>query len=132
MNGPETNSLLESLQACQEAKVWTAGRDFHTAWMSCERADWMVWICSRMLGRRGWPTLAQLMNAVSKCLSHSENRNSPALRRATSSTVKASPDELAGHLSHVMWLMSYSLNGGIHEGKMKEMADILRRELQVP
>ena len=58
---------LISLEACPEAVAWVADRDLTTAWRECERADWMVWLCGKMLGKTGWPTRQQIVLAACAC-----------------------------------------------------------------
>ena len=41
--------LLESLDACQEAREWAEKYpSMKAAWMACERSDWMLWLCGRL------------------------------------------------------------------------------------
>ena len=39
--------LLNELKACQEAKLWAAGKTLSQAWVECNRADWMIWLLGR-------------------------------------------------------------------------------------
>ena len=37
--------LLSRLEACNEAKTWASTQpDLETAWATCERPDWMLWL----------------------------------------------------------------------------------------
>jgi len=40
--------LLAKLGACSDARHWTADKPIKEAWETCERADWMLWLCERM------------------------------------------------------------------------------------
>ena len=35
---------LHQHDACQEARTWAAGKDFATAWATCDRGDWLLWL----------------------------------------------------------------------------------------
>lgn len=38
----------EALGACDEAIMWANSQpDFATAWQTCERGDWMLWIAAK-------------------------------------------------------------------------------------
>ena len=39
---------LESLNACRDAVRWVGERDLPTAWMQCERGDWMLWLAAKV------------------------------------------------------------------------------------
>ena len=39
--------LLNKLNACQDAKLWSAGKTLSQAWHECQRADWMLWLIGR-------------------------------------------------------------------------------------
>jgi hypothetical protein len=67
VNSQKLESLLDSLGACEEAVVWTRGKSLEEAWTNCERADWMLWLCGRMVGREGWPTREQIGLAACLC-----------------------------------------------------------------
>ena len=43
----EVMELLNKLNACQEAKLWAAGKTLSQAWQECQRADWMLWLLGR-------------------------------------------------------------------------------------
>ena len=58
---------LASLNACGEAVRWASDRDLLTAWRDCERADWMLWLCGKMVGAPTWPTRKQLVLAACAC-----------------------------------------------------------------
>lgn len=34
--------LLEKIDACQEGMDWAKGKDYATAWATCDRGDWML------------------------------------------------------------------------------------------
>ena len=59
--------LLSRLDACQDARRWAEGRDLTTAWRECERADWMLWLCAKMEGTKGWPDEKTFVLAVCAC-----------------------------------------------------------------
>jgi hypothetical protein len=61
MNAKELLVLLRAMGACREAVYWVKGKSFAEAWRECERADWMLWLCGRMIGKAGWPTREQIV-----------------------------------------------------------------------
>ncbi len=40
--------ILRQFGACAEAIRWFNGRDSKSAWETCERGDWMLWIATRI------------------------------------------------------------------------------------
>ena len=67
MNSQQLKVLLNRLRACKEAVEWTDGKDLKTAWETCEHADWMLWLCARMIGKEGWPIHQQVVLAACAC-----------------------------------------------------------------
>ena len=59
-------ALLKELNACPEAYKWAHGKTFHRVWQTCDRADWLLWLCEKMVGQPGWPM--QGVGAGSLCL----------------------------------------------------------------
>jgi len=57
---------LQRLGACREAIDWVGERDLETAWRECNRADWMAWLCLKMLNKPGWPGKDQLTAALAR------------------------------------------------------------------
>lgn len=58
---------LRLLSACDEAVLWVGDRTLAEAWDECERLDWMLWLCGRMVGNDGWPTRQQVILAACAC-----------------------------------------------------------------
>src|SRR5208282_1713155 len=59
---------LTTIRACEEAVVWA--KDYESlreAWAACERGDWMLWLCGRMVGTDGWPDRKQIVLAACDC-----------------------------------------------------------------
>ena len=61
MNAKELLVLLRAMGACKEAVEWVKGKTFAEAWQQCERADWMLWLCGRMIGTVAWPTRQEIV-----------------------------------------------------------------------
>lgn len=61
------DKLLKDLNACTEARKWAKGQSFYHVWTTCERGDWLLWLCARMTGKDGWPTRQQLTLAACDC-----------------------------------------------------------------
>jgi len=59
--------LLIELDACGEAQQWSRGKSLATVWATCERGDWLLWLCGRMVDKKGWPTRQQLVLAACAC-----------------------------------------------------------------
>jgi hypothetical protein len=46
---PHWSGALRAVRACDQALAWAATQpDAATAWAVCERADWLLWIASRL------------------------------------------------------------------------------------
>ena len=60
-------ALLEELGACPEAYKWAHGKTFHRVWQTCDRANWLLWLCEKMVGQPGWPTRKELVLAACAC-----------------------------------------------------------------
>jgi len=42
------STLLERINACDEARAWALTRpNLQTAWTNCKRSDWMIWLLAR-------------------------------------------------------------------------------------
>ena len=67
MNAEEFDALLAELNACSEARRWAAGKSLAEVWNTCERGDWLLWLCGHMCGKKGWPTRKQLVLAACAC-----------------------------------------------------------------
>ena len=67
MNVKELMNLLRKLHACDEARRWAGGKDLQAAWDSCNRADWMLWLCGRMADQPGWPARKQIVLVACAC-----------------------------------------------------------------
>ena len=42
---------LKQMRACCDALEWVGDKTFAQVWKQCERADWMLWYCARILPR---------------------------------------------------------------------------------
>ena len=40
---------LAELGACHRAIAWAGNRSLDEAWSTCDRGDWMAWLCGRVL-----------------------------------------------------------------------------------
>jgi immunity protein 5 of polymorphic toxin system len=61
MNALKFQELLTKLGACPEAVIWAKGKSLLEVWKQCERADWLLWLCGRMVGKKGWPTREEIV-----------------------------------------------------------------------
>ena len=124
MNAKELNQLLVKLSACGEAVHWAESKSLKQVWKTCQRADWMLWICGYMAGKKGWPTRKQVVLAACDCaetalkfVPKGENRPAKAIEvarawargRATLTQVRAAS-----------------------AAAQKKMANIVRKSLKVP
>jgi hypothetical protein len=55
---------LRLMGACREAVDWVGDRELPQAWAECERADWMLWLCGRMMDQPGWPNIKQIVGVA--------------------------------------------------------------------
>ena len=60
--------LLKQIHACNEAIDWVGEGTIAEAWAECERADWMLWLIGKMMGKPGWPTHQELVRATCLCV----------------------------------------------------------------
>ena len=67
MEAKQFNRLLATLGACKDARSFCEGKSISEAWNSCERGDWMLWLCALMAGKEGWPTRKQVVLASCAC-----------------------------------------------------------------
>jgi hypothetical protein len=67
VNESEFRELLVNLGACREARDWARGKSLAEVWRSCDRADWLLWLCGRMAGQEGWPTRPQIILVACLC-----------------------------------------------------------------
>ena len=67
MEAKKLSELLKQLEACQEAREWSAGMTLEEAWENCKRADHMLWLCGKMLGKPGWPDRKEIVLAACAC-----------------------------------------------------------------
>ena len=60
--------ILARLGACRDAVEWAKTQpDAATAWATCERGDWMLWIAGRMSGEHGSDARRPLTLAACEC-----------------------------------------------------------------
>jgi hypothetical protein len=67
MNAERFEALLDGLGACSEAVGWAEGKSLAEVWTQCERADWMLWLCGKMAGEKGWPTRQEVVLVACFC-----------------------------------------------------------------
>jgi hypothetical protein len=67
MDNAKIVDLLRDLKACPEAIYWLGTKTFSEAWDSCERADWMLWLCTKMQDKHGWPTRQEIVLVACVC-----------------------------------------------------------------
>jgi hypothetical protein len=59
---------LQRIGACRDAVSWSVEQaDLKTAWVACDRADWMLWLCDKMADKPRWPTRKQVVFAACQC-----------------------------------------------------------------
>lgn len=67
MNAEQFTKLCRSKGACAEGMAWIKGKSLAEFWQTCDRADWMLWICGRIAGEKGWPTRQDIVLAACLC-----------------------------------------------------------------
>jgi hypothetical protein len=62
------NQRLSRLHACAEAREWAKGYpDLPSAWAACPRADWMLWLAAKAIGKPGSAAHRQLVLVACAC-----------------------------------------------------------------
>jgi hypothetical protein len=67
MDALEFKNLLIEKRACEDARLWAEGKDLKTVWETCERADWLLWLCGKMADQPNWPTRKEVVMAACDC-----------------------------------------------------------------
>jgi len=67
MNSAQLCDLLVALGASREFLDWSAGKSLREFWQGCERADWMLWFCGKMMNMPEWPTRSEVVLAACSC-----------------------------------------------------------------
>lgn len=67
MEAKQFQKLLHSLHACSEVRAWAEGKSLREVWQTCERADWLLWLCGKMAGKSGWPSRKEVVLAACAC-----------------------------------------------------------------
>ena len=87
MNSRKFAALLKELCACRDGRTWAHGKSLQEVWDTCERGDWLLWLCGNMSEREGWPTRKQVVLAAVECATTAlkyvkagENRPAECLR----------------------------------------------------
>ena len=80
--------------ACREAREWALTQpDYETAWATCRRGDWMLWLAGRLAGPPGDDSRRQLVLAACECAELSLplicDENARAVAEATIQTAQA-------------------------------------------
>ncbi len=67
MKATELHGLLLELNADDEFVQWARGKSLAQAWEHCERPEWMLWLCEKMMNSVGWPTRQEIVLFVCAC-----------------------------------------------------------------
>ena len=67
MNAAELSDLLVRLGSSQELVEWARDRSLTEMWEQCERPDWMLWLCEKMIDEADWPTHQEVVLAACNC-----------------------------------------------------------------
>ena len=52
---------LKNFKDCHDAIEWVGDKTLKEAWATCERADWMLWLSAKMIGKPGWSTHREIV-----------------------------------------------------------------------
>ena len=147
---------LAAIGACPEAVVWA--KDYSTlraAWKVCERGDWMLWLCEKMEGKKGWPTRQQVVLVACDCAELSlpifekeyPNDKRPRLaieaarawangdgtieqvRSAADAAYAAADAVNAAHAAYAAYAAAHSAT---YVAWLRECADLCRKGLKIP
>lgn len=59
---------IADLHACSDAVAWLEAQpDPETAWATCQRGEWMLWLAGKLAGTPGSPNHKQLVSAACAC-----------------------------------------------------------------
>jgi len=134
-------SLLSKLGACKEAVDWCNSKELAEAWETCERPDWMLWLCGNMCGKEGWPTKQEIVFVAcliaEDVLPIYENKypNDRRVRNCIEVTRKwAKSEATMEEVKNARCTASAAAYAYAADGlsKYKEYSDLIRRELQIP
>lgn len=89
MDAKQFNRLLAELKACEDARKWCKGKTLAEAWATCERADWMLWLLARHIGKPGWPSHQELVFAACDCAMTARKHTESKTRKSFDTTIKA-------------------------------------------
>ena len=67
MNATKMATLLRDLGACSPARDWAKGKTLEQIWITCERADWLLWLIGKMCGKKGWPDRKAIVLVACDC-----------------------------------------------------------------
>lgn len=67
MDAREFTRLCKRFKACREGLDWIAGKSLKEFWATCERADWMLWLCEKLAGEKGWPKRQKIVLVACLC-----------------------------------------------------------------
>jgi len=137
---------LIKINSCSEAVKWIGGRGLQKAWTECNRADWMLWLCGKMVDKPGWPTRQKLVLVACDCASRAlkyvpdgEDRPRKAIEtarawtkgRATIEQVRdaaAAADAVYAAAADAV----YAADAAARKKELKIMANMIRRKIKVP
>jgi hypothetical protein len=149
------NSLqqqLVRLNACHEAGEWAGNYEtLPAAWAACDRGDWMLWLCGKMIGKEGWPTHQAIVLAACDCaelaLPSYEQRYPAdprvrdclavtrqwAVANATIEAVKVAADAAyaARAAAYAAARAAHAAHAATRAVTLKQCADICRKQLQI-
>jgi hypothetical protein len=92
---PHWTDALLTLDACNTALQWARTQpDYATAWATCERGDWMLWLAGRLAGKLGTKSRKRLVAAALDCAKLAW----PHVRRRDRAVVQACYDTTARYL----------------------------------
>src|ERR1017187_8866143 len=67
MNNNQFKKLCRSLGACEKGYDSIGTQSLNKSWQSCQRADWMLWLVSKMADKPNWPTRKQGVLGACAC-----------------------------------------------------------------
>jgi len=70
MNKEEILVLLEEFKVCSAAIKWVESSSYNTVeefWLNCERVDWMIWVLTKMAGKKGYPSHQNILKCLYEC-----------------------------------------------------------------
>jgi hypothetical protein len=137
VNATALAEALSRLAACGDAREWAEGKTLATAWRTCPRGDWMLWLAGRAEVRRQVLVLAACACARLS-LKHVEKGEKRPLRaieaaedwaRGGATTLKQVKDAAAAAAADAASAASAAAAASARTKTLKKCATLVRKRI---